>query len=137
MLWGLDVVILTVVYIYHKQFHAVCFDEEYARSRGLPVNRLYILLLVLVAVSVVLLIQVVGIILVITMLTIPATIANFYTHRLSHMMIGAVAISALFNCSGIALAVALDWPIGATIALVAGLSYVGLLFLRRPILSQG
>ena len=80
----------------HKRFLAICFDEEQARLQGLPVNTLYLLLLVLTAVSIVLLIQVVGIILVMTMLTIPAAIANLFTSRLSMMMLIAILISCSF-----------------------------------------
>jgi zinc transport system permease protein len=55
---GLDGVLLIVVLAYHRQFLAVAFDEEFAQLRGIPVTFFYLLLLVLVAVTVVLLIQV-------------------------------------------------------------------------------
>ena len=121
---GLDIFILAVVWCLHKKFLSICFDEEQARLQGLPVNTLYLLLLMLTAVSIVLLIQVVGIILVMTMLTIPAAIANLFTSRLSLVMFLAVMISGVFCFGGTALAYHLDWPGGATIALVAGLAYV-------------
>ncbi len=69
------------------------------------------------------LIQVVGIILVITMLTIPAAIANLFTGRLSTMMAVGVGLSAHFSFTGTMAAYHLDWPAGATIGLVAGLAY--------------
>lgn len=124
ILWGLDIVVIILVFCLHKRFLLICFDEEEARLQGLPVNSLYMLLLVLIAVSIVLLIQVVGILLVMTMLTIPAAIANLFTSRLSHMMIFAIAISALFCVAGSGTAYYLDWPTGATIALIAGAAYV-------------
>lgn len=126
----LDIIILTTVLCMHKRFLAICFDEEQARLQGLPVNSLYLLLLVLTAITIVLLIQVVGIILVMTMLTIPAAIANLMTVRLSHMMMIAVVISSLFSVSGTAIAYELDWPGGATIALVAGIAYIAALWVR-------
>ena len=132
VLLGLDLFILLTVFALHKQFHLLCFDEDQARLQGLPVERLYILLLILIAISVVLLIEVVGIILVITMLTIPPTIANLFTHRLPRMMALAVVISALFSTAGIFTAYELDWPVGATIALIAGISYLVSLTCRRP-----
>lgn len=119
----LDVIILIAVICLHKRFLAICFDEEQAQLQGVPVKGLYLLLLALTAISIVLLIQVVGIILVMTMLTIPAAIANLFTVRLSRMMIIAVGISAFFTVSGTAAAFHLDWPGGATIALIAGISY--------------
>jgi zinc transport system permease protein len=124
-LFGLDLFILITVFCLHKKFLAICFDEEQAQLQGLPVHGLYLLLLILTAVSIVLLIQVVGILLVMTMLTIPAAIANQYTSRLSRIMAIAIALSCLFCILGTALAYHLDWPGGATIALLAGIAYVG------------
>lgn len=124
VLFGLDLAILLIIFCMHKRFLAICFDEEQAQLQGLPVNSLYLLLLVLTAVSIVLLIQVVGIILVMTMLTIPAAIANLFTTRLSHMMAIAIIISCLFCLFGMQAAYTLDWPGGATIALVAGVAYI-------------
>jgi zinc transport system permease protein len=124
ILYALDIVIIICVLCLHKRFLAICFDEEQAQLQGLPVNSLYLLLLVLTAISIVLLIQVVGIILVMTMLTIPAAIANLFTSRLSLVMLLAIVISAAFCFGGTALAYYVDWPGGATIALVAGVAYV-------------
>lgn len=124
ILAGLDIGVILLILCLHKRLLAVCFDEEQARLQGLPVNSLYLLLLILIAVSIVLLIQVVGIVLVMTMLTIPAAIANLLTSRLSSMMMLAILISSLFCFAGNAIAYYLDWPTGATIALIAGMTYV-------------
>ena len=124
ILGGLDIGVILLILCLHKRLLAICFDEEQARLQGLPVNALYLLLLILIAVSIVLLIQVVGIVLVMTMLTIPAAIANLLTARLSSMMVLAIIISSLFCFSGNAAAYYLDWPTGATIALIAGFVYV-------------
>lgn len=124
ILFSLDILVIIVVSCLHKRFLAICFDEEQARLQGVHVNALYILLLMLTAIAIVLLIQVVGIILVMTMLTIPAAIANLYTARLSRMMVIAVILSSLFCIFGTALAYHFDWPGGATIALLSGVVYV-------------
>lgn len=129
ILFALDIFIILCVLCLHKRFLAICFDEEQAQLQGLRVNVLYLLLLVLTAVSIVLLIQVVGIILVMTMLTIPAAIANLFTSKLSFMMLIAILISGAFCLGGTALAYHVDWPGGATIALVAGITYVSALYL--------
>ena len=131
ILFGLDLFILVVVFCLHKRFLAICFDEEQAQLQGIPVNTLYLLLLVLIAVSIVLLIQVVGIILVMTMLTIPAAIANLFTGRLSSMMFIAILLSCGFSLTGMWTAYHLDWPGGATIALIAGIAYVFTLLMGR------
>lgn len=124
ILFALDLVIVLIVLCLHKRFLAICFDEEQARLQGVKVNQLYLLLLVLAAVTIVLLIQVVGIILVMTMLAIPASIANFFTSRLSSMIFIAILLSAGFCFFGTAAAYHLDWPAGATIALIAGIAYI-------------
>ncbi len=129
----LDILILMTVFCLHKRFLAICFDEEQAHLQGVPVNSLYLLLLVLIAITIVLLIQVVGIILVMTMLTIPAAIANLFTVRLSRMMMIAIGLSSFFTLAGTGTAYHFYWPGGATIALVAGLAYVGTLCLLLPI----
>lgn len=132
VLFGLDLFVIAAVFCLHKRFLAICFDEDQARLQGVKVDALYILLLMLTAVAIVLLIQVVGVVLVMTMLTIPAAIANIFTARLSRMMMIAVALSALFCFIGTAAAFYLDWPGGASIALISGLVYaISLLFSRR------
>lgn len=130
ILFALDLFIIATVLCLHKRFLAICFDEKQAQLQGVPVNQLYFLLLILTAVSVVLLIQVVGVILVITMLTIPAAIANLFTSSLSRVMLIAIAISCCFYFFGTAISFYLNWPGGATIALLAGLTYVAVLLTR-------
>lgn len=120
----LDVVVVVSVILLHQKLLQICFDEDQARLQQLPVQKLYLFLLILVAISVVILMQVVGVVLVMTMLTLPPAIANLFTSRLSRMMILSVLLSALFSFLGTFLAFHLDWPVGATIALVAGASYV-------------
>lgn len=127
----LDGAILAIVGWLYKKFLALCFDEEQALLQGVRVKGLYLLLLCLVAVSVVLLMQIIGTILVIALLTIPATIANLLTHRLWVMMGVAAFLCALFSTVGLATAYALNWPPGATIALLAAASYLALLPLKR------
>jgi zinc transport system permease protein len=121
---GLDLLVLLSVFLFYWQFLAVSFDEEFSRLRGLPVTFFYLLLLCLVAVTVVLLIQVVGLILVIALLTLPAAIAAQYVDSLGRMMLLATLLGMLFNLLGLSIAFATDLPAGATIILVAGLTYL-------------
>jgi len=123
----LDLVIFIFIFIYYNRFLAICFDEQQALLRGIPVQRLYFLLLCLVAVSIVLLIQIIGTILVIALLTLPATIACLFTHRLPVIMLLATFFSSFFSLTGLCAAYWLDWPPGSTIALLAAASYLILL----------
>jgi len=124
MLFVLAGVVVTLVAFFRHSFLAICFDPEQAKLQHVPVRFFYLLLLSLIALSIVLLIQVVGAILVIAMLAIPAAIAGTFTHRFDWMMIWAVCIGIVFTFTGTALSYELNWPPGATIALVATLLYL-------------
>ena len=127
----LDLFLLAMVLLFGKQFTAVCFDEEFARLQGIRTTLFYFLLLAMVALSVVLLISVVGIVMVIVLLTIPAALAGRFTHRLGTMMFFATLLCALFSTLGLAFSYAPGLPPGATIILLAGLSYLSVLLLQR------
>jgi len=131
LLFCLDGFLLLAVIALRKQLLLLCFDEQQATLQGVPVRFLYLLLLTLIAISVVLLIQVVGIILALTILTLPSTIAGLYARRISTMIPLAIAIGLLFNIGGIALSYQLDWPPGATITLVAAFCYLCCLLAAR------
>jgi len=128
---GLDLLILTIVFLFYKQFIAVSFDEEFARLRGISVERFYLLFLSLVALTVVILIQIVGLILVIALLTLPAAIAGLYIRSLSLMMVLASIIGMVFTTSGLAISYQPDLPPGPTIILLAGSFYLISLILNQ------
>ncbi len=128
---GMDALLLLIVALFYRQFLAVSFDEEFARLRGVPVTFFYLLLLCLVAVTVVLLIQVVGLILVIALLTLPAAIAGHYVHSLGRMMLLATLMGSLFTSGGLALSYSPDLPAGPTIILLAGFVYLMSVLLSR------
>ena len=62
LIFVLDIAIALIVLLFYKQFLAVAFDEEFARLRGVRVDIFYLLLLGLVSLTVVILIQVVGLV---------------------------------------------------------------------------
>lgn len=118
----LDVVIIAVVLLFYKEFLLLSFDEEFSTIAGVPTQRLYLLLLCLIALTVVVLIRVVGIILVIALLTIPAALARQFTHSIKKMMLLAILAGAVFTFSGLWLSYLLDLASGATIILVSGIA---------------
>lgn len=120
----LDALIILSVVLFYKRFLAVCFDEEYSQIQGVGVASTYLLLLCLIALTVVILIQVVGIILVIALLTLPAATARYYARSLFQMMILASLLGAAFTTSGLVVSFQPDLPAGATIILVAGIVYI-------------
>ena len=121
---ALDVIVIIVgVILYHK-LCAICFDEDFARVKGIKVTFYYLLLLCLTAITIVTLIQVVGLILVIALLTIPAAIAKQYSNSMWKMMLGAVILGVFFTVTGLALSYKPDLPSGAVIIIIASLSFV-------------
>lgn len=121
---GLDAVVLAVALLFYKPLLAVCFDEEFARVRGLNVEFYYLVLLCLTALTVVLLITVVGIVLVIALLTLPVAVAGHFARRLWQMMALATVLSMIFTTAGLAVSYGPDLPAGATIIIIAGAAYL-------------
>jgi zinc transport system permease protein len=118
---ALDVIIVALVIAFYKEFLLLSFDEEFGTVVGMPVDGLYLLLLCMVALTVVVLIRVVGMILVIAMLTFPAALARQFTHDIRKMMLLAVVFGMLFTFGGLWISYALNLASGATIILLSGL----------------
>jgi len=133
---ALDCLILILVCIYYQPFLALCFDEEQAKLQKIPVRSLYFLLLCLIALSIVLLIQIIGTVLVLALLTIPATIASQLSQRLQPMMLLACLLSGFFSFIGLELAYDFNWPPGSTIALTAAIAYLFVLLAKRKFFLQ-
>jgi zinc transport system permease protein len=126
----LNGVILIIVILLYKEFLLISFDEEFATVRGLHVEVLHFLQLLLIALTVVLLIRVVGIILVIALLTIPPATSRLFVDKLSHKMILSVILGMIYAVSGLALSYTLgasygvNMPSGPIIIILASLVYV-------------
>ena len=111
---ALDLLILGVVLLFYNPLLAVCFDEEFARLRGVNVSFFYTLLLCLTALTIVTLIYVVGIVLVIALITLPVAVAGRFTRKLWQMMLLAALLSALLTTAGLGVSYGSDLPAGAT-----------------------
>jgi len=120
----LDIVVVTLGVLFYKQFLAVCFDQEYARTRGINVDFYYLLLLALTALTVVLLVSIVGIVLVIALLTLPVAVAGRFARRLWQLMILAAVLTGLFTTTGLVVGYTLDLRVGATIIIISGAAYL-------------
>ncbi len=128
---GLDLFIMATALLFHKQFVAVCFDEEFARLRGIHARFFYFLMLALTALTVVLLVSIVGIVMVIVLLTLPAAIAGRFCLRMGSTMALAAGICALLTTTGLALSYKPDLPAGATIIVLTGVVYLATTLLKR------
>jgi zinc transport system permease protein len=123
VMFPLVTAILLTVLIFYKEFLAMSYDEEFAFVVGLPVGVLYFMLLGMIALSVVMIIRVVGLILVIALLTIPPYIAEKYTSSLGKMMVLSSLLGILFTVVGLWFSYKYDLTSGATIILVAGAGF--------------
>lgn len=125
----LAALILAIIFFYYDDLLAMSYDEEFAQVRGVAVRRLYFMLIGTVAVTVVIVVQVVGLILVIALLTIPPYIAEKYTKSLMQMMVVSCFLGILFIASGLFGAYRYDLTSGAAIIFVAGAGFfISLLF---------
>jgi zinc transport system permease protein len=113
----LDAVVLLLALGLYPQLEAVCFDEEFARLRGLSVETYVLVLMVLTALTVV--------------LTLPAAIAGQFTATLRGMMVVASLLAVSFTTAGLAVSYSPDLPAGATTIVIAGGAYLLVLVLRR------
>jgi zinc transport system permease protein len=121
---ALDLVVVSAGLLFYNKLLAVCFEEEFARLRGIRVEAYYLFLLVLTALTVVLLVRVVGIVMVIALLTLPAAVAGVLTRKLWQMMLVAIMACMLFIISGIGISYIHDIPSGPVIIILAGLAYI-------------
>ncbi|HEY3362411.1 MAG TPA: metal ABC transporter permease [Methanosarcina sp.] len=95
--FGIDLLIIGAVYLSYKEFLALCFDEEFTTVQSLPTEKLYLFLLYIIALTIVVLIKVVGIILVIALLTIPASVSRKFTHNLKQMMLISISFGTVIS----------------------------------------
>jgi zinc transport system permease protein len=127
----LTVTVAVVFIALYADWQVFLFDEDFARTRGVNTKRLDTLLMVLIAVTVVVLIRVVGIILVLALLTAPAATAALFTTRLKTRVWLAIGISALYSFGGLWLSYRLNIASGAAIVMLAVVCYLLALFVVR------
>jgi len=126
LLWVgvLDLFVVGSAVAFYPKFLAVSFDEPYAETRGIHVRFYYLFLLVLTAITVVLLVRLVGIIMAIALLTLPPATAGLFARRLWQMALAAVALCAALIVAGLAVSYPLNWPCGPVVVMLAVVAYV-------------
>jgi len=134
---GILAVILAWTSLNYRELLALAYDEEFAQVRGIPVKRLYALLLCLIAVSVVSVIRLVGLILILALLTIAPLMVENYASSLSKMMIYSSILNVVFILVGLFLSYRFNISSGSSIIAVAvccyALSFLLSGFLIRPL----
>ncbi len=124
MLFFLVIGVLIAVFIFYHELQAVSFDEEFAEVAGVKTTFFYLFLLVIVALSIVFLLRFVGIILVIALFTMPASIASGLSHDIKKIMLYSWILSLIFVMGGLFLSYVFDFPSGPTITLFGGIIFI-------------
>jgi len=131
----LDFAIILIVALFYKEFFSISFDEEFSIVVGIPVRILYMVILCMVALSVVILIRVVGIILVIALLTIPASICSQFTYNIKKLMVGSVVVGIISTVAGLFISYLLNIASGASIVIFLVLIFIVSLFIKNVLES--
>jgi len=132
-LLALGLGVIAVIAVLWKEFLYATFDPLGAAASGIPVERLEYLFLALVALTIVVSLQAVGIILVVAMLVTPAATAQLLTVRFMRLMLAAAAVGIASSIIGLYLSYWLNVASGATIVLVQ----TGLFLLALVLGPQG
>ncbi len=112
---GLTLIIVLFFLLLFREILFIAFDEEYSRTQGLPVSFINYTLISLTALTIVINIRVVGIILVISLLTIPQATANLLSKNFKTIIFYSIGFGFLSSISGLFLSYQLKIPSGASI----------------------
>jgi ABC-type Mn2+/Zn2+ transport system permease subunit len=128
---GVALAVLTTIVMLYKEFLIVSFDPLFAATLRLPVETLRTLMLILLALTIVVSLQTVGVGLVTAMLVTPGATAYLLSKRLSTMMLISAAVGAVSTVSGLYLSFYVNVASGAAVVLVATGTFF-LVFLFAP-----
>ena len=102
---------------------AVSFDPVFARSRRLPVGLIEYVMMVIIAVTIVSTLRLVGVVLAISLLTVPQMTANLFTYDYRRMMMLSILFGAVYSVIGLTIAYWINVPSGASIIFVSIVGY--------------
>lgn len=134
---GLTMSILITVLCFHKRLLAICLDEEQARLQGINILLTNMVLLVLTALTVICMTQVVGLILVMALLTLPAATASHHVSRLAPMMVISAVLCLVITTAPRLGVYGTRMSPGSAIVLAAGAVYLLSIIARRVIVRSG
>ncbi|MDX9696227.1 MAG: metal ABC transporter permease [Bacteroidales bacterium] len=115
LMFGLSLLLIFIFALFYRLILFVSYDQDFARTHKVSVNLINYILISLVAVTIVLNIKVVGIIMVISLLTIPQSIANLFTRIFRNIIWLSVVISFVGVFTGLIFSYSLNIPSGASI----------------------
>lgn len=124
-------IVLSLIFLFYKEFHFITFDQDMAEASGIPARRFFFLLLTLVALTVVISFKAVGALLVFAMIIIPAASAYQFASRMKTMMMISIAYGIFSSVGGVFISYFYDLPSGATIVLLASFLFFLSIFLSK------
>ncbi|HOO31921.1 MAG TPA: metal ABC transporter permease [Thermotogota bacterium] len=133
-IWMILILVIFItfsIFAFFNKWRSFLFDDEFTFVIGINTVFMEYFMFFLIALTVVALIRVVGIILVISLLTVPTAIAKFFTYDLKKIMFLSSIIGMLFSISGLTLSYYLNIPSGAMIILLSGGAFFITAILRR------
>ena len=107
-----------------REIVAVAFDPDFARVQGLPVRFISYAMTVMVAVCIVLTIRLVGVMLLMSMMSLPMMTAEVFCRRFSRMMLVGGAVAVVAGIAGLFIGAAIDVPCSAVIVLLLALAFL-------------
>lgn len=115
LLGGLALLLILFFALYLHPIIYVAFDREFARSQGIPVQVFEYALMMFIALTIVACLRMVGIVLVISLLTVPQMTANLFSHRFHRIIWLSIGIGYLSCLGGLMISFYLNVPSGASI----------------------
>jgi zinc transport system permease protein len=112
---GLSIILILVFTLFYRIILFVSYDQEYAKTHNIAVSFINYFLIALVALTIVLNIKVVGIILVISLLTIPQSVANLFTKKFQNIIVFSIVIALIGAFMGLIISYQINIPSGASI----------------------
>ena len=132
----LDAIIAFTLISLYNIIKAYLFDSEFSSVLGIKTTFIEYLICIMIALTVVILIRVVGIILIMALLTVPPACAKLFTFDLKRIILYSILFGMLFCFLGLWLSYELQVASGATIIIIAGLAYLLLRLGMRQKLSN-
>lgn len=129
----LTLMVMGVLLKWRRELVFVMMDEDYAKISRLKVNRMYLLYYVLLAVTIVAGIRLVGVVLLNSLLVIPASTARMIARSLTQMYLITPVVSVAVTLMGIGGALVLDIPTGPAIAVASGLVFLTVTVVRQVV----
>lgn len=123
LLAGLSVVLIAFFALFFHPIVSIAFDREFSRSQGLPVVWFEYTLMMFIALTIVFSLRLVGIVLAISLLTIPQMTANLFTMRFQRIIVLSVFIGYASCLGGLVVSYRLNVPSGACIIFCSILIY--------------